>query len=154
MYITQIFSFAPTLVVPSLIIILITVGFSIISSVVQIGISKRQMELGAKESGMSYAMLSGIQKIKLSGSGKRFFARWLNKYSEEAEITYSPPMFIRINSVITTAISLLSTIVLYYLAVSSGIDQSNYFAFMAAYGYGKCPYNCRHSCRTSPCPHR
>ena len=56
------------------------------------------------------------------------------EYSEEAELTYSPPMFIRINSVITTAISLFSTIVLYYLAVSSGIDQSNYFAFMAAYG--------------------
>lgn len=134
LYITQIFSFAPTLVIPSLIIILVTVGFSVISSVVQIGISKKQMELGAKESGMSYAMLSGIQKIKLSGSEKRFFARWLNEYSEEAELTYSPPMFIRINSVITTAISLISNIVLYYLAVSSGIDQSNYFAFTAAYG--------------------
>ena len=103
LYITQIFSFAPTLVVPSLIIILITVGFSVISSIVQIGISKKQMELSAKESGISYAMLSGIQKIKLSGSEKRFFARWLNEYSEEAELTYSPPMFIRINSVITTA---------------------------------------------------
>ena len=33
-----------------------------------------------------------------------------------------------------TAISLISNIVLYYLAVSSGIDQSNYFAFTAAYG--------------------
>lgn len=134
LYITQIFSFAPTLVIPSLIIILVTVGFSVVSSIVQIGISKKQMELGAKESGMSYAMLSGIQKIKLSGSEKRFFARWLNEYSEEAELTYSPPMFIRINSVITTAISLISNIVLYYLAVSSGIDQSNYFAFTAAYG--------------------
>ena len=134
LYITQIFSFTPALVIPSLIIILVTVGFSVISSVVQIGISKRQMELGAKESGMSYAMLSGIQKIKLSGSEKRFFARWLNEYSKEAELTYSPPLFIRINSVITTAISLISNIVLYYLAVSSGIDQSNYFAFTAAYG--------------------
>ena len=72
LYITQIFTFAPTLVVPSLLIILITVGFSVISSVVQLGISKRQMELGAKESGMSFAMLSGIQKIKLSGSEKGF----------------------------------------------------------------------------------
>ena len=134
LYITQIFTFAPTLVVPSLLIILITVGFSVISSVVQLGISKRQMELGAKESGMSFAMLSGIQKIKLSGSEKRFFARWLNEYSEEAELTYSPPMFIRINSVITTAISLFSTIVLYYLAVSTGINQSDYLAFTAAYG--------------------
>ena len=43
-------------------------------------------------------------------------------------------MFIKINGVITTAISLISNIVLYYLAVKSGIDQSNYFAFTAAYG--------------------
>ena len=134
LYITQIFSFAPALVVPSLMIILITVAFSAVSSIVQIKISKRQMELGAKESGMSYSMISGVQKIKLSGAEKRFFARWLGLYSDTAELTYAPPMFIKINGVITTAISLVSNIVLYYLAVQSGIDQSNYFAFTAAYG--------------------
>ncbi|WP_028509243.1 NHLP bacteriocin export ABC transporter permease/ATPase subunit [Ruminococcus sp. NK3A76] len=134
LYITQIFSFAPALVVPSLMIILITVAFSAVSSIVQIKISKRQMELGAKESGMSYSMISGVQKIKLSGAEKRFFARWLGLYSDTAELVYAPPMFIKINGVITTAISLVSNIVLYYLAVKSGIDQSNYFAFTAAYG--------------------
>jgi len=134
LYITQIFSFAPTLVVPSLIIILVTVGFSIISSVVQIRISKKQMEQSAKESGMTFAMISGVQKIKLSGAEKRFFARWLNLYSEGAELVYAPPMFIKINAVITTAIGLIANIVLYFLAVESGIDQSNYFAFTAAYG--------------------
>ena len=134
LYITQIFSFAPTLVIPSLIIILVTVGFSVISSVVQIGISKKQMEHSAKESGMTFAMISGVQKIKLSGAEKRFFARWLNLYSEGAELVYAPPMFIRINGVITTAIGLFANIVLYFLAIESGIDQSNYFAFTAAYG--------------------
>ncbi|HAJ97845.1 MAG TPA: NHLP family bacteriocin export ABC transporter permease/ATPase subunit, partial [Ruminococcus sp.] len=134
LYITQIFSFAPVLVVPSLIIILTTVLFSTISSVVQIQISKKQMEHGAKESGMTYGMISGIQKIKLAGAEKRFFARWLNLYSEGAELVYAPPMFIKVNGVITTAISLISNIVLYYLAVQSGIDQSNYYAFTAAYG--------------------
>ena len=134
LYITQIFSFAPTLVIPSLIIILVTVGFSIISSVVQIRISKKQMEHSAKESGMTFAMISGVQKIKLSGAEKRFFARWLNLYSEGAELVYAPPMFIKINAVITTAIGLIANIVLYFLAVESGIDQSNYFAFTAAYG--------------------
>lgn len=134
LYITQIFSFAPTLVIPSLIIILVTVGFSIISSVVQIRISKKQMEHSAKESGMTFAMISGVQKIKLSGAEKRFFARWLNLYSEGAELVYAPPMFIRINGVITTAIGLFANIVLYFLAIESGIDQSNYFAFTAAYG--------------------
>ena len=43
-------------------------------------------------------------------------------------------MFIRINGVITTAIGLFANIVLYFLAIESGIDQSNYFAFTAAYG--------------------
>ena len=134
LYITQIFSFAPALVVPSLMIILITVAFSAVSSVVQIRISKKQMELGAKESGMTYSMISGVQKIKLSGAEKRFFARWLGLYSDSAELVYAPPMFIKINGVITTAITLVSNIVLYYLAVKSGIGQSDYFAFTAAYG--------------------
>ncbi len=134
LYITQIFSFAPSLVVPSLLVILITVVFTTVSSVVQIRISKKEMEQGAKESGISYAMISGVQKIKLSGAEKRFFARWLNIYSEGAELVYAPPMFIKINAVITTAISLISNIVLYYLAVKSNIDQSSYFAFTAAYG--------------------
>jgi ABC-type bacteriocin/lantibiotic exporter with double-glycine peptidase domain len=43
-------------------------------------------------------------------------------------------MFIKINSVILSAITLISNIVLYYLAVKSGIGQSSYFAFTSAYG--------------------
>ena len=43
LYITQIFSFARSLVIPSLLIILVTVAFSVISSIVQIRISKQQM---------------------------------------------------------------------------------------------------------------
>ena len=134
LYITQILSFAPALVIPSLVIILITVVFSVVSSIVQLKISKKQMELGAKENGITYAMISGVQKIKLAGAEKRFFSRWLNLYSDSSELVYAPPTFIKINSVITTAISLVSTIVLYFLAVESGIDQSSYFAFTAAFG--------------------
>lgn len=134
LYITQIFRFAPALVVPSLLIILTTVTFTVVSSVVQIRISKKHMEHAAKESGMTYAMISGVQKIKLAGAEKRFFARWLNIYSEGAELVYAPPLFIKINGVITTGIGLVSNIILYYFAAESGVDQSSYFAFTAAYG--------------------
>lgn len=134
MYITQIFSYTPMLVIPSLMIIIVTVVFSTISTIVQIKINKKIMEHGAKESGMSYSMITGIQKIKLAGAEKRIFAKWLDLYAEGAELTYNPPMFIKINGVIATAISLISNIVLYYLAVKSGIGQSSYFAFTAAYG--------------------
>lgn len=134
LYITQIFKFARRLVIPSLIIILITVIFSTITAMVQMNITRRELELSAEESGMAYAMISGVQKIKLAGAEKRVFARWLKQYSKEAELLYDPPLFIKINSVISMGISLISTIVLYYLAIDSGISTSSYFAFMSAYG--------------------
>ena len=83
---------------------------------------------------MSYSLITGVQKIKLSGAEKRVFAKWLDLYAEGAELVYNPPTFLKIHSVISTAIGLLSTIVLYYFAVRSGIGQADYFAFTAAYG--------------------
>ena len=134
LYVGQIFRFAPALAVPSLVIVTVTVAFSVVSTLTQIRINRKQMELSAREAGMSYALITGVQKVKLSGADKRVFAKWLNLYAEGAELTYNPPAFIKINGVITTAISLTSTIALYYLAVRSGTDQSSYFAFTAAYG--------------------
>ena len=134
LYVTQIFRFAPKLVVPSLLIVLVTVGFSVVTTFVQIGINRKRMEHAARESGMSYSMISGIQKIKLAGAEKRSFAKWLNLYAEGAELTYNTPMFLRANAAISKGISLISTIILYYLAVKSGLNPSTYFAFTAAYG--------------------
>ena len=134
LYVTQIFRFAPKLVIPSLLIVLVTVGFSVVTTFVQIGINRKKMEHAARESGMSYSLISGIQKIKLAGAEKRSFAKWLNLYAEGAELTYNTPMFLRANAAISTGISLFSTIILYYLAVKSGLNPSTYFAFTAAYG--------------------
>lgn len=92
------------------------------------------MELSAKESGMQYAMISGIQKIKLSGAEKRAFARWANLYAKGAAFTYNPPMFIKINGVISMAISLVGTFVMYWAAVKSNIAVADYYAFNTAYG--------------------
>lgn len=133
-YIGQIFSFAPALVIPSLVIVIVTVAFSILSTLMQIKINRKQMECTAKEAGLSYGLITGVQKIRLSGSEKRVFAKWMNVYSEGAELTYNPPVFIKINGVISTAISLAGNIVLYYMAMQSNVDPSSYYAFTASYG--------------------
>ena len=133
-YISQIFIYAPLLVVPAIAVILVTVAFSLISSFAQMRISKKQMELSAKESGMSYALISGIQKIKLAGAEKRAFARWGNLYAQNAKLTYNPPAFIKLNSVISLAISLIGNIVMYAAAVKSGVSVADYYAFGTAYG--------------------
>ena len=133
-YITQIFVYAKELVIPALCITLVTLVFSIVSSLAQMRISKKHMELSGKMSGMTYQIITGVQKIKLSGSEKRMFARWMNEYAEESKYTYGTPPFIMFNGVISTAISLAGTIVMYFFAVQSGVSVSDYTAFNAAYG--------------------
>ena len=134
LYIVQLFRFAPALVWPSLLIILSTLIVSIAASLVQIGISRKKMKLSAEETGMTYAMLNGIQKIRLSGSEKRAFARWGRLYSKNARLEYNPPAFVKLNGVITTAISLIGTVVLYYLAIRTSVSAEQYYAFYAAFG--------------------
>ena len=134
LYIGQIFRFAPLLVGPSIAIILSTVVLSLAASLMQIGISRRRMQLAARETGMGYAMISGIQKIRMSGSEKRAFARWARLYAEESALEYNPPTFLKLNGVIQLAITLVGNIALYCLAVRSGVEASQYFAFTAAYG--------------------
>ena len=133
-YISQIFEYAPALVIPSLFIMLATVAFTVISALVQMKVSKKKMELSSKESGLSYALISGVQKIKLSGAEMRAFAGWGNLYAEEARLAYNPPMFLKINSVISSAISLAGTLMMYWIAVSSGVSVADYYAFNTAYG--------------------
>lgn len=134
LYISQIFTFAPALVWPSILVILATMTLSMAAAFVQVGVTRKKMLLNAKESGMSYAMMNGIQKIRLSGSEKRMFARWGRLYARGAQLEYNPPLFLKLNGVITTAVSLAGTILLYYLAVKTGVAESQYYAFTAAYG--------------------
>ena len=134
LYITQIFAFAPALVVPALSIILTTLIFTVCSTLYQMKITRRQMELAAKESGMSYALITGIQKIRLSGAEKRAYARWSDLYARQVAMTYNPPLFLRLNGAISTAISLTGTLVMYAMALKRGVGVADYYAFSAAYG--------------------
>ena len=133
-YIGQVLKFAPTLVVPSIVITLVTICFLLLTSVVQMRISERQMNEAGKESGMVYALINGVAKIKNAGAEKRAFAKWSRQYVNAAEYLYKPPMFLKLNGTIITAISLVGTIVIYYTAIHSGITMADYMAFNSAYG--------------------
>ena len=134
MYITQIFRYAPALVAPALLIVLVSIAVSILSSLTQIKVSRQVMEKGSKENGLSYALITGIQKIKLAGAEKRAFARWAHQYADAVELSYNPPLLIKANTAITSGISLAGTIVLYYLAVKTRVNPSEYIAFNTAFG--------------------
>ena len=133
-YISQIFIYAPAMVAPALMVTLLTVVVSVATMLLQVKISRQQMKLAAKESGLTHALITGIQKIRLAGAEKRMFARWGKAYSDSAALTYNPPLFLKMSGVISMAISLIGTMALYYAAVNSGVSVSQYYAFNSAYG--------------------
>ena len=133
-YIAQIFVYAPALVVPSLLVTLLTLLITVAQILLQIRVTRRQMELASQVSGMSYQLISGVQKIRLSGAEKRAFARWGRLYAKEARLAYDPPRFLHVAPVITMAVSLVGTMVMYALAVRSGVSVAEYYAFNSAYG--------------------
>lgn len=134
-YLTQIFAYARSLIVPSLIVTISTVLIGLLANILQISINKEAMQLAAKEKGLSLSIINGIQKIRLSGAENRVFAKWSELYAQEAALTYNKPTFIKINTVITTAISLVGTIVMYYIAVKNKVSVADYYAFNSAYAY-------------------
>ena len=112
---------------------LATTAFTLLSAVVQTRITREQLELSGKGQGMSYGMITGIQKIRLCGAEKNAFARWGRTAVEEAELLYNPPLFLKISGAVNTAVSLTGTLVMYYLSASSGVTVARYYAFFTAY---------------------
>ena len=133
-YVFQIFAYAPALVAPALLITLLTLTFTIIRIIAQMKITRQRMEHASKEMGLSYQMISGIQKIKLSGAEQRAFAKWGKLYAKGAKLLYDPPIFLKISSVITLAVSLFGTIIMYALAIKTHVSVAEYYAFNSAYG--------------------
>ena len=133
-YITQIVSFVPTLVAPAVLVILAMLIFSVISTLVQIKVSRKRMELETKESGLSYSLISGVQKIKLTGAEKRAFSKWGRIYADYTDITYDPPAILTYSNVITMLINLAGTFAMYFIAAKSGVSVADYYAFDTAYG--------------------
>ena len=132
-FIIQIYVYAPSLFPISAYIMLSLLIFSVICACVQAKAKKKQVEQSGKEQGMSYALISGIQKIKLVGAEKRAFSRWAKLYSETISVTYNLPLILKIKTVICTAITLVGGIWIYYTAVKSNVSVPDYYAFTSAY---------------------
>jgi len=133
-YFTQIANITPTLLTPALVIICVTLAMNVITTLASMKIQKKSLEAGAELSGMTYSMLSGIQKIKLTGSEKRIFARWASKYKTAANFTYNPPFILKYSAVISTIITTAGLALVYFISIMSKIEVGEYMAYNTAYG--------------------
>lgn len=133
-YIFQMSQYSPALVLPSIIIVVIQMVFAILSTFMSLGINRKKRDVNSKLDGVVFALFSGIQKIKLSGAERRAFSRWARTYKEMADLEYDPPFILKIMPIFSTIISLVGTLIIYYVAPITHVGLAGYQAFNIAYG--------------------
>ena len=107
-YLTQIFSYAKSLVIPSLVVTIVTLALSLAGNLQQASLNKEIMGINAQEKGLTYALIGGVEKIRLSGAEKRVYAKWMDLYTQGAAIKFNPWTLASLQGVFSTAITLLA----------------------------------------------
>lgn len=133
-YLIQLSQFTPTLVIPTVLILICTTVFSILISFVSMKVVKMQLKRSSKAAGLTYEVINGIQKIRLSGAEKRIFVKWAEVYAKAARLTYHPPKIMLISSSFQLFIALIGNIVIYLTAGTGDISVGDYMAFQAGFG--------------------
>ncbi|MCF6413724.1 ATP-binding cassette domain-containing protein [Collinsella tanakaei] len=133
-YVGQIAAIAPAMAAPTVGVALLTTAVTALVAAAQMRVTARRLALGTRLSGWQYALIEGLQKIKLVGAEKRAFATWANLYHRQARLTYNGPLLTRLSSTIQMAVASLGTIVFYLSAAAGGLSVAEYMAFTSAYG--------------------
>ena len=133
-YLVQIRDFTPSLILPTLGIVILNLAFIIVISILERRLMRKQMLASSKERGVSYGLINGIQKIRLTGSENEAFNKWEESYQVFQKVKFNPPFLIKIAPAISIVIALAGNVLLYYLIAKNNISTSSYVAFLASYG--------------------
>ena len=137
-YIFQMLYYTPALVLPAAVSLAAVLAFTAVLAHKKFQKARKVMKVTSKLSGLTYMLLAGVQKIKLSGAEKRAFAKWADIYAKQAALEYAPPLILRIGDAVTVAISMLGMLVVYYCAGTARVSPAAYMAFAVAYGAVNC----------------
>ena len=97
-------------------------------------VSTNQMNAASAESGLTYSLIDGMQKITLSGAEKRAFTLWTRTYRESVRTTYDPPLILKVYGILSLVILTASSVLLLFLAFTSGLSTADYYSFVTSFG--------------------
>ncbi len=133
-YVAQIQSIAPMMSKYAIILLLLFLILSLSSTAISLKMTRKNMNTQAKLSGFLFHLLSGMQKIKLTGSEKRMYAKWAGIYAQKAKNQYNPPLLMKISAPLNVGLTFLGTIIFFFIGATNHITTANYMAFSIAYG--------------------
>ena len=133
-YIFQLFTIAKPLILPVFVIFIAEILLFVITVLQERKIVARRLSAGEKNSGMVFALLSGIQKIKASGNEQRAFIRWMETYAEKTHYAFRILFPSGVRGPVITAIHMLGMLWIYMIAYRNNVSVSQFAAFYSAFG--------------------
>ena len=133
-YLIQVNIYGGKLFWPAVAVVVLQYGALLLNYRRAVYVQNNYTERVAKLSGLEYNLFAGIQKLKLTGSETRAFARWLDHYSETARFIYNPAFKSRLYPALTAFLGIGGTMFIFWSTLSNGVSTSDYIAFSSAFG--------------------
>lgn len=134
LYLVQIRFFAPSMLLPTVVIVLVFFFVTFCLALLQSRWTYRQMTSNSKLSGLLYDLLNNIEKIKLNAAREQAMQIWFRQYDEVSRYTYAAPMLVRLGSVLPVMLSALANILILAAARVSGLTSGEYMTFYSSFG--------------------
>ena len=128
-----IFTVAPVLLPSALVPILLIVLLLVISYFQEQKLEMKRLNAAESNGGIVYDLISGVQRLKLSGSEDRAYAKWLRRYADEASASFSVRFPVCIKLQLVRALELSGMIWAFYLAFNHKVSVAGLATFLSAY---------------------
>ena len=133
-YLVQVYIYGGQLLWPAIGVIVAQTIVIVLNYYRTVGVLQKHTERASKLSGLEYNLFAGIQKLKLTGSENRAFARWLDHYGEASRFIYNPAFTGRLYPALSALFSLGGTMLIFWFTLKNGVTTSDYIAFSSAFG--------------------
>ncbi len=133
-YLIQLFFIARELLFPSLIVFFLMILVLFITIRQEQHLYEGQLKYTKENNGLVFDIISGIEKIKVSGSEKRAYGKWMDSYSKKSGFSFAAkfPAFMRPQLI--TAINYAGLLWFYIIAYKNNISLAEFAAFTSSFG--------------------
>ena len=129
-----IFFIVSQLVPPAAVCLLAALAVVFVSMLQETGLFWREMTCAEENTGLVYGLISGIERLRVSGSEQRAYARWLRTYSRKTGASFAVRFPLCVRSELITTVRLLGMLWAFVISWRCSLSVAQLAAFSSAFG--------------------
>ena len=129
-----IFFIARELSVPAVVCLFAALALVFVSMMQETKLFWTEMTCAEENSALVYGLISGIERLRVSGSEQRAYARWLRTYSKKTGASFAVRFPLCVRSALITTVRLTGLLWAFVIAWRHSLSVAQIAAFSSAFG--------------------